>query len=71
MQGYIYLEMAKNTCGVADDATIPEVKVDLSEEEARDAAARRAAMFRRASTSSTTARPATPSAESKEEPLVV
>ena len=71
MQGYIYLEMAKNTCGVADDATIPEVKVDLSEEEARDAAARRAAMFRRASTSSATARPATPSAESKEEPLVV
>jgi len=71
MQGYIYLEMAKNTCGVADDATIPEVKVDLSEEEARDAAARRAAMFRRASTSSATARPATHSAESKEEPLVV
>ncbi|CAE7921300.1 PEPKR2 [Symbiodinium sp. KB8] len=58
MQGYIYLEMAKNTCGVADDATIPEVKVDLSEEEAKDAAARRAAMFRRASTGSAT--PATP-----------
>ncbi len=24
-QGYIYLEMSKNTCGLADDATIPEV----------------------------------------------
>merc|ERR1712072_1597479 len=24
-EGYIYLEMAKNTCGLADDATIPHV----------------------------------------------
>merc|ERR1712232_1358475 len=31
-EGYIYLEMAKNTCGLADDATIPDVKVDLSQE---------------------------------------
>lgn len=27
-EGYIYLEMAKNTCGVADDATIPTVVYD-------------------------------------------
>jgi len=44
-QGYIYLEMAKNTCGVADDATIPEVKVDLSEDEAAKAMIRREAMY--------------------------
>merc|ERR1711988_1003476 len=44
-QGYIYLEMAKNTCGLADDATIPNVKVDLSEEEAADAEIRREAMY--------------------------
>jgi len=44
-QGYIYLEMAKNTCGVADDATIPEVKVDLSREEAEEAAILREGMF--------------------------
>merc|ERR1719195_1693953 len=44
-QGYIYLEMAKNTCGVADDATIPEVKVDLSEKEAAKALIRREAMY--------------------------
>lgn len=37
--------MAKNTCGLADDATIPEVKVDLSEKEAADAAIRREAMY--------------------------
>merc|ERR1712046_464333 len=43
--GYIYLEMAKNTCGLADDATIPNVKVDLSEEEAADAEIRREAMY--------------------------
>ncbi|CAE7653905.1 LCP2 [Symbiodinium pilosum] len=49
IQGYIYLEMDKNTCGVADDATIPHVKVDLTEDEAKEAAARREAMFRRAS----------------------
>jgi hypothetical protein len=47
-QGYIYLEMAKNTCGVADDATIPTVKVDLSDEERAAAAVRREAMYQRA-----------------------
>merc|ERR1719145_167100 len=47
-QGYIYLEMAENTCGLADDATIPTVKVDLSEAEAAEAAVRREAMYQRA-----------------------
>merc|ERR1711874_451187 len=27
-EGYIYLEMAENTCGLADDATIPTVEYD-------------------------------------------
>merc|ERR1712007_27956 len=40
-QGYIYMEMAKNTCGLADDATIPQVKVDLTEKEAAEAATKR------------------------------
>merc|ERR1719293_580894 len=44
-QGYIYLEMAKNTCGVADDATIPDVKVDLSQQEAEEAEQLREAMY--------------------------
>lgn len=44
-QGYIYLEMAKNTCGLADDATIPDVKVDLSENEAQEAEIQREAMY--------------------------
>merc|ERR1719313_2807029 len=47
-QGYIYLEMAKNTCGLADDATIPDVKLDLSEEKAAEAAVRREAMYQAA-----------------------
>merc|ERR1711904_487951 len=47
-QGYIYLEMAKNTCGLADDATIPEVKLDLSAEQAAQAAVRREAMYQAA-----------------------
>jgi len=47
-EGYIYLEMAENTCGLADDATIPHVKLDLSEEEAAEAAIGREAMFQRA-----------------------
>merc|ERR1712203_1239366 len=47
-QGFIYLEMAKNTCGVADDVTIPHVKVDLSEEEVRAAAIVREAMYQQA-----------------------
>jgi C1A family cysteine protease len=51
-QGYVYLEMAKNTCGLADDATIPDVKVDLSAEEQEKAALRREAMFQVASAGS-------------------
>ena len=47
-EGYIYLEMAKNTCGLADDATIPEVKLDLTDEQEAHAAERREAMYRRA-----------------------
>jgi len=47
-QGYIYLEMAKNTCGLADDATIPRVKLDFSEQEQAEAAVLREAMYQRA-----------------------
>merc|ERR1711959_329164 len=47
-EGYIYLEMAKNTCGLADDATIPDVKLDLDEKQAAEAAVRREAMYQRA-----------------------
>merc|ERR1712232_995743 len=47
-EGYVYLEMAENTCGLADDATIPEVKLDLAEDEANEAAVRREAMYQRA-----------------------
>jgi C1A family cysteine protease len=47
-EGYIYLEMAKNTCGLADDATIPEVKLDLTEAQQAEAAERREAMYQRA-----------------------
>merc|ERR1711977_532929 len=47
-EGYIYLEMAENTCGLADDATIPEVKLDHTEQEAAEAAIRREAMYQRA-----------------------
>jgi len=46
--GYIYLEMAENTCGLADDATIPTVKVDLSEAKVAEAAIRREAMYQQA-----------------------
>jgi len=46
--GYIYLEMAKNTCGLADDTTIPTVKLDLTQEEHAEAAVRREMMFQRA-----------------------
>merc|ERR1712087_168305 len=31
--GYIYLELDENTCGLADDATIPTVKLNLSPEQ--------------------------------------
>merc|ERR1712100_952612 len=48
-EGYIYLEMAKNTCGLADDATIPEVTLDLDEKQAEGAAVRRERMYQRAS----------------------
>ena len=47
-EGYIYLEMAKNTCGLADDATIPEVKLDMSADEQAEAAIRREGMYARA-----------------------
>merc|ERR1712060_888741 len=46
--GYIRLEMSENTCGLADDATIPEVKLDLSDDEAAEAAINREAMYQRA-----------------------
>merc|ERR1711908_101243 len=47
-KGYIYLEYSKNTCGLADDATIPTVKLNLSPEEEEKAAASRLAMFHQA-----------------------
>merc|ERR1712048_140613 len=47
-EGYIYLEMAENTCGLADDATIPTVSLNLSPEEEAKAAASRANMFHQA-----------------------
>mmetsp|Transcript_66017 Transcript_66017/g.137856 ORF Transcript_66017/g.137856 Transcript_66017/m.137856 type:complete len:399 (+) Transcript_66017:129-1325(+) len=47
-QGYIYLEMAKNTCGLADDATIPKVGVDLSEEQQSKVETLKEAMYLRA-----------------------
>jgi len=48
-QGYIYLEMAKNTCGLADDATIPDVKVDfMSGVEKADVAKLKEDMYQRA-----------------------
>merc|ERR1719335_1966934 len=56
-EGYIYLEMAANTCGIADDATIPEVKVDLTKEEALKAAIRREAMYQQATQYATKPRP--------------
>merc|ERR1712072_29098 len=38
-KGYIYLEYSENTCGLADDATIPTVALGLTaEQEARAAA---------------------------------
>jgi len=44
-EGYIYLEMAENTCGLANDATIPHLKLDHSAQEAAEAAARREAAY--------------------------
>ena len=40
--------MSKNTCGLANDATIPEVKLDLSEGEAAEAAAFREVLYQQA-----------------------
>merc|ERR1712150_383230 len=47
-KGYIYLEMAENTCGLADDATIPEVALDMSAEELSAAADGRERLYRQA-----------------------
>merc|ERR1719443_2491541 len=44
-KGYIYLEMSENTCGLADDATIPTVSLNLSPEEEAKAAASRERMY--------------------------
>merc|ERR1711990_1092953 len=38
-KGYIYLEYSKNTCGLADDATIPTVALGLTKEQEARAAA--------------------------------
>eukprot|EP00310_Coccolithus_braarudii_P024864 CAMPEP_0183358020 /NCGR_PEP_ID=MMETSP0164_2-20130417/47993_1 /TAXON_ID=221442 /ORGANISM="Coccolithus pelagicus ssp braarudi, Strain PLY182g" /LENGTH=379 /DNA_ID=CAMNT_0025531813 /DNA_START=51 /DNA_END=1190 /DNA_ORIENTATION=+ len=46
--GYIYLEMAENTCGLADDVTIPNVKLNLNAQEMAEAAVARESMYRRA-----------------------
>jgi len=54
-QGYIYLEMAENTCGIADDATIPIVTLDQTVEEVAEAATRREAMYQKATQCSTKA----------------
>uniref|UniRef100_A0A7S4S0F8 Peptidase C1A papain C-terminal domain-containing protein n=1 Tax=Alexandrium monilatum TaxID=311494 RepID=A0A7S4S0F8_9DINO len=53
-QGYIYLEMSQNTCGIADDATIPDVKVDMTREEQAAAAVKKEAMFQLAAQGSST-----------------
>lgn len=47
-KGYIYLEYSQNTCGLADDATIPTVTLDLSPEQEAKAAASRLSMFHQA-----------------------
>jgi len=43
--GYIYLEMAENTCGLANDATIPTVKLGLSSEQKAKAVGSRERMY--------------------------
>merc|ERR1712151_1469953 len=53
--GFIRLEYSKNTCGLADDATIPEVKIDMSDADAAEAEAGFAAMQRVAMGSSSVA----------------
>jgi len=47
-KGYIYLEYSKNTCGLADDATFPTVKLNLNAEQEAKAAASRESMFLKA-----------------------
>merc|ERR1712154_426169 len=47
-EGYIYLEYSENTCGLADDATIPTVTLNLSPEQEAKAARSREAMFHQA-----------------------
>merc|ERR1712066_325011 len=44
-KGYIYLEFDKNTCGLADDATIPTVALGLTKEEEARAAESRERMY--------------------------
>ena len=46
--GYIYLEMAENTCGLADDATIPEVALDLTVAQKAKVAAGRERLYQKA-----------------------
>jgi len=46
--GYVYLEMAKNTCGLANDVTVPEVKLDRADLNATETDLRRELMYRRA-----------------------
>merc|ERR1712100_436171 len=47
-KGYIYLEYSENTCGLADDATIPTVSLNLTPEQEAKASASRTAMFHQA-----------------------
>jgi C1A family cysteine protease len=47
-KGYIYLEYSENTCGLADDATIPTVTLNLSPEQEAKAAVSRESMFHQA-----------------------
>jgi len=47
-KGYIYLEYSKNTCGLADDATIATVALNLSPEQEAKAEASRDTMFHQA-----------------------
>jgi len=47
-EGYIYLEMAECTCGLANDATIPDVKLDSASEDGADIAVMREALYQQA-----------------------
>jgi len=51
--GYIYLELAENTCSLADEATIPDVKLDLTKEQELKAAVGREVMYRKATQGAT------------------